>query len=90
MHANESLRVKVLLDYCRGLRGEVNSKTILTPLISKYSSRFSLFLYHTPRLRGLLKKILSERANEVIGVMHMKVNIIDNTLIISGYVKACV
>ena len=83
---NHSLRVKVLLDYCRGLRGQKNSKTMLEPLIAKYTNRFTLFLYHTPRLRGLLKKFLSERANEVIGVMHMKINVIDNTLIISGYV----
>ncbi len=84
MILNESVRVKILLDYCRGLRGQQNSKTLLEPLIKKFDSRFSLFLYHTPRLRGILKKILSERANEIIGVMHMKVNVIDDTLIISG------
>jgi CDP-diacylglycerol--glycerol-3-phosphate 3-phosphatidyltransferase len=83
---NSKLRVKILLDYCRGLRGGTkSSKALLQPLSSKYSaSQFSLFLYHTPRLRGLLKWLLSERANEIIGVMHMKVNIIDDCLIISG------
>jgi CDP-diacylglycerol--glycerol-3-phosphate 3-phosphatidyltransferase len=84
MHGNESVRVKILLDYCRGLRGKQNSKTLLEPLIEKFNSRFSLFLYHTPRLRGILKRILSERANEIMGVMHMKINVIDNAIIISG------
>jgi CDP-diacylglycerol--glycerol-3-phosphate 3-phosphatidyltransferase len=83
---NTDLRVKVLLDYSRGLRGEKNSKTMLQHLISRYTSeqRMNLSLYHTPSLRGVIKKLLPERTNETIGVFHMKMYLFDNNLIISG------
>ena len=74
----------MLFDYSRGLRGPKNSKTILMPIVSRFEKRFKLFLYHTPNLRGIVKKILPERTNETIGVMHMKIYIADNDLIISG------
>ena len=83
---NELNKVKILLDHNRGQRGTSSSKTLLLPLISKYEDRFDLYLYHTPKLRGLIKKIASERTNETIGVQHMKIYITDNDLIISGLV----
>lgn len=85
MNENNELKTKILLDYSRGLRGEKNSKTMLQPLINTFSNRFSLYLYHTPKLRGFLKKYIPERTNETIGVQHMKIYIVDNNLIISGY-----
>lgn len=81
---NGTLRGKMLFDYSRGLRGAKNSKTILLPLVNEFENRFSLFLYHTPNLRGFVKKILPERTNETVGVMHMKIYIADNELVISG------
>lgn len=87
LNTNASLKVKFLLDYSRGLRGTSqanSSKTLLQPLVNKYFSQFSLHLYHTPNLRGVLKSILPERTNETIGVLHMKIYLFDNDLIISG------
>jgi CDP-diacylglycerol--glycerol-3-phosphate 3-phosphatidyltransferase len=86
MNKNENVRLKILLDFCRGTRGSVSSKKVLENFKAKYHNRCDLFLYHNPRLRGLTKKLLSERANEILGVMHMKIYIIDNDLIISGLV----
>lgn len=81
---NNNLTVKTLFDYSRGLRNKENSKTIFQKCIENYPERFKLFLYHTPKLRGLLKKLLPERVDEVIGVMHIKAYIADNDLIITG------
>jgi len=82
---NSNLKVNVLFDYSRALRNVDNSVSMLKPLIDSHSNRFKLFLYHTPKLRGFLKKFMPSRANEVLGVQHMKVYISDNDLIITGY-----
>ena len=84
MSMNKHLKVKVLFDYLRGLRNKENSKTMLQNCLSTYNDRFQLFLYHTPNLRGILKASLPDRANETIGVMHIKVYIADDDLIITG------
>lgn len=84
LQTKPQVEVKFLLDHNRGQRGETSSKSILLPLISRFENRFNLFLYHTPNLRGILKKITPQRTNETIGVQHMKLYITDNDLIISG------
>ena len=85
--SNGKVKVTVLLDHMRGTRGERNSKSMLEPLLQgKWSDSCRIFLYHTPKLRGLLKRIIPHRFNELIGLQHMKLYIFDDTLIISGYV----
>lgn len=71
----------------RGSRGIQNSRKMLEPLLQgEYAHCSEVFLYHTPKLRGILKAIMPDRFNEVIGLQHMKLYIVDDTLIISGYV----
>lgn len=57
---------------------------MLLPLVQSYSQQCSIHFYHTPALRGLLKKILPERWNEIVGLQHMKIYIFDDSLLISG------
>ncbi len=57
---------------------------MLLPLVQSYSHQCSIHFYHTPALRGLLKKILPERWNEIVGLQHMKIYIFDDSLLISG------
>ncbi|CAG7730797.1 unnamed protein product [Allacma fusca] len=84
MERNGNLEVKVLLDYSRGTRGfENSSRSLLLPLL-KCSNSCNVFLYHTPTLRGLAKKILPQRWNEIIGIQHMKIYIFDDSLVITG------
>lgn len=78
------LKISVLLDYTRGSRGSVNSRTMLLPLLKRFSSQMRVSLYHTPDLRGLLRLLVPQRFNETIGVQHIKVYLFDDTLIISG------
>lgn len=82
---DSDLKVRILLDATRGSRGtNKNSRTMLLPLVQNFTKQCSINFYHTPALRGLLKKVLPERWNEVVGLQHMKIYIFDDTLLISG------
>ncbi|XP_053393399.1 CDP-diacylglycerol--glycerol-3-phosphate 3-phosphatidyltransferase, mitochondrial-like isoform X2 [Mercenaria mercenaria] len=82
---NDSFEVHVLLDYTRGSRGNnKSSRTMLLPLLEKYRGKVQVYLYHTPDLRGIWKKILPERFNEIVGLNHMKIYLADDNFIISG------
>uniref|UniRef100_A0A3B5PX50 CDP-diacylglycerol--glycerol-3-phosphate 3-phosphatidyltransferase n=1 Tax=Xiphophorus maculatus TaxID=8083 RepID=A0A3B5PX50_XIPMA len=77
-------KVSVLLDYTRGSRGQINSRTMLLPLLQRFTSQMRVSLYHTPDLRGLLRLLVPQRFNETIGVQHIKVYLFDDSVIISG------
>uniref|UniRef100_A0A6B2EDX6 CDP-diacylglycerol--glycerol-3-phosphate 3-phosphatidyltransferase n=1 Tax=Phlebotomus kandelakii TaxID=1109342 RepID=A0A6B2EDX6_9DIPT len=83
LRENKHLQVNFLLDFTRGTRGKVNSRTTIMPLIEE-SDNVSLSLYHTPILRGITKKLAPPRWNELLGLQHMKVYLFDNSVIISG------
>uniref|UniRef100_A0A8D2ZXN9 CDP-diacylglycerol--glycerol-3-phosphate 3-phosphatidyltransferase n=1 Tax=Scophthalmus maximus TaxID=52904 RepID=A0A8D2ZXN9_SCOMX len=78
------LKVSILLDYTRGSRGQINSRTMLLPLLQRFTSQMRVSLYHTPDLRGLLRLLVPQRFNETIGVQHIKVYLFDDSIIISG------
>lgn len=80
---NKDLPLKVLLDYQRGTRGEVNSVTLLKDFLNGTdNSRISL--YQTPRLHGAWSKALPSRYNEIVGLQHMKLYIADDSVLLSG------
>ena len=82
------LRVKILLDWCRGTRMVKNesSASLLRPLHDHNNDKSScrLSFYQTPQLRGWLNRILPSKWNELTGLQHCKVYIFDDSLIISG------
>ena len=82
----QDLRVKILLDWCRGTRlvDEESSASVLAPLKSQGDERCQVTMYHTPYLRGLLKWLLPSKMNEMVGLQHCKVYVFDDTLIMSG------
>lgn len=83
---NSQLKVNILIDFTRGTRGEsrrTSSKQMLQQLLTD-NSNTSLSLYHTPKLRGLKKRVIPDRWNELIGLQHMKIYVADQTVIISG------
>ncbi|XP_030064504.1 CDP-diacylglycerol--glycerol-3-phosphate 3-phosphatidyltransferase, mitochondrial isoform X2 [Microcaecilia unicolor] len=79
-----SLRVSILLDFTRGSRGKKNSRTMLLPLLQKFTGQVRVSLFHTPNLRGLLRHLLPERFNETIGLQHIKVYVFDDNVVLSG------
>uniref|UniRef100_H2YAD9 CDP-diacylglycerol--glycerol-3-phosphate 3-phosphatidyltransferase n=1 Tax=Ciona savignyi TaxID=51511 RepID=H2YAD9_CIOSA len=79
------LDVNVLLDFTRGSRGEINSRTLLAPLIKENpQSSLEISFFHTPSLRGFIKSCLPNRWNEIVGINHLKLFVFDDTFIISG------
>uniref|UniRef100_A0AAF5PUM6 CDP-diacylglycerol--glycerol-3-phosphate 3-phosphatidyltransferase n=1 Tax=Wuchereria bancrofti TaxID=6293 RepID=A0AAF5PUM6_WUCBA len=50
----------------------------------RLTPRASVYLFHTPCLRGLKKMVLPEKVNEVVGLQHMKLLIFDNHIIFTG------
>lgn len=81
---SKDLEVSFLFDFCRGSRGQINSRTSLLPLLEKYSENVKVSLFHSPLLRGVFKKCLGERFNEVVGLQHTKVYVFDDTVVLSG------
>lgn len=77
------LKVDILLDFMRGSRFQTNSRTMLLPLLNS-AGNCEVSLYHTPSLRGFLKKVTPDRFNELCGLQHMKLYIFDDRLVISG------
>lgn len=83
---NSQLKVNILIDFTRGTRGEArkkSSKQMLQQLLAD-NKNTTLSLYHTPKLRGLKKRVMPDRWNELIGLQHMKIYVADQTVIISG------
>ncbi|KAI9190119.1 CDP-diacylglycerol--glycerol-3-phosphate 3-phosphatidyltransferase [Blastocladiella emersonii ATCC 22665] len=82
--ANPDTRLTILVDYLRGTRGAENSVTALSPLLAAYPGRVEIALYHTPELTGWKKRLIPQRFNETIGLLHFKLFATDDSLIISG------
>ncbi|XP_069511342.1 CDP-diacylglycerol--glycerol-3-phosphate 3-phosphatidyltransferase, mitochondrial [Ambystoma mexicanum] len=78
------LHISILLDFTRGSRGSQNSRTMLLPLLQNFPGRVRVSLFHTPSLRGLLRRLTPERFNETIGLQHIKVYLFDDNVILSG------
>ncbi|KAI8098751.1 uncharacterized protein BX664DRAFT_319510 [Halteromyces radiatus] len=83
---SKQLQVHILIDCLRGTRtskGE-SSATLLTSLLQEYPNQVQVSMYHTPDLKGVLKRTLPPRFNESIGLMHLKVYGFDDTVMLSG------
>lgn len=82
--SRRDLKCILLLDHLRGSRGLPNSRTMVQSLMPDFGDRFTLGLYHTPSLRGVIKALVPERFNEVMGLQHMKIYLFDDDVVISG------
>lgn len=77
------LRVKILLDNFRGSRGELNSRQMILSVLEQ-KAHVQVALYRTPKLSNFLSKVLPQRYNELIGLQHMKIYVVDDDVMISG------
>ncbi|XP_050684456.1 CDP-diacylglycerol--glycerol-3-phosphate 3-phosphatidyltransferase, mitochondrial [Leptidea sinapis] len=80
----DGLKLNILLDYQRGSRGVVNSRTLFRQFFNGLNDKCTLALYQTPSLQGSWSKALPSRYNEIFGLQHMKLYISDDSVIISG------
>lgn len=84
---NSSLQLTILVDALRGTRESAPTPScaaLVSKLRAKYPDRVSIRLYHTPNLKGWLKRIVGKRFNEGWGLQHMKIYGFDNDVVLSG------
>ncbi|EDQ85191.1 uncharacterized protein MONBRDRAFT_34369 [Monosiga brevicollis MX1] len=81
--AKPDLRLRFLLDYTRGTRVDAQGRSSATALLH-LAEQGRCALYHTPRLRSVARQLLRSPLNEIMGLQHMKLYVVDNKVIISG------
>ena len=85
---NEQLKVTMLIDYMRGTRigkDGTSSLNMLKPLkLDNFNRPIRIGFYHNPDT-GLLKgKLSNSPLREIFGVHHMKANVFDNNVLLTG------
>ena len=48
-----------------------------------------MHVYRTPDLTSTLERVLRPPFNEVVGLQHTKIYVMDDTVILSGYGASC-
>lgn len=90
--SNPALEIHLLLDLNRSTRlerkGYASTAHMLLPLIEKYPDNVSVHMFRSPKLKGLLAKLVPPRFNEGWGTWHAKIYAADDDFIISGYACA--
>lgn len=85
MHRKKFLRVYLQLDYNRSTRpGPSSTVALLTPLLNEFPDRCHVSLFRSPKLKGVLSKLVPPRFNEGFGTWHAKIYGADDSVIISG------
>lgn len=80
----------IILDYHRVTRLSKSTEHppstahLLLPLLEQYSDRCEVWLYRSPKLRGIMEKIVPERYDEGWGTWHGKWYGVDDEVVISG------
>jgi len=87
LQKNPSLQLTILVDALRGTRESAptpSCASLVSRLHSRFPDRVNIRLYHTPKLKTWIKKIVGKRFNEGWGLQHMKIYGFDNDVVLSG------
>ncbi|KAF8517502.1 hypothetical protein BU17DRAFT_76357 [Hysterangium stoloniferum] len=83
--SNPRLNLHINLDLLRSTRpGLASTASMLTPLVSSFPDRVHVNLFRSPKLKGLLARLVPRRFDEGWGTWHPKVYGVDDELILSG------
>ncbi|WVQ85456.1 hypothetical protein IAT38_007621 [Cryptococcus sp. DSM 104549] len=88
--SNPQLRVTFILDYHRATRLASSSDLppstahLLLPLVQQYQDRCEVWLFRSPKLRGLMEKVVPARYDEGWGTWHGKWYGVDDEVVLSG------
>ncbi|EIN07132.1 hypothetical protein PUNSTDRAFT_104642 [Punctularia strigosozonata HHB-11173 SS5] len=82
---NPTLRLSLTLDLHRSTRpGPTSTASLLLPLLQSFPARTEVRLFRSPKLKGLMAKVVPPRFNEGWGTWHAKVYGADDEVMISG------
>ncbi|KAI0665236.1 hypothetical protein C8Q70DRAFT_904383 [Cubamyces menziesii] len=82
---NPSLHVYMHLDLNRSTRpGPDSTARILLPLLKEHPDRVHVYLFRSPKLKGIMARLVPPRFNEGWGTWHPKVYGADDSVMISG------
>ncbi|KAI0822780.1 hypothetical protein BC628DRAFT_1456632 [Trametes gibbosa] len=82
---NPALHVYLHLDLNRSTRpGPDSTAQILLPLVREHPDRVHISLFRSPKLKGLMARVVPPRFNEGWGTWHPKIYGADDSLLISG------
>ncbi|KAI8989810.1 hypothetical protein BD414DRAFT_485242 [Trametes punicea] len=82
---NPTLQVYLHLDLNRSTRpGPDSTVRILLPLLKEHPDRVHVYLFRSPKLKGIMARLVPPRFNEGWGTWHPKVYGADDSVIISG------
>ena len=85
LKSNESLQLDIHLDLNRSTRpGPSSPAKAVLPLVTAYPDRVNVFLFRSPKLKGLLATLVPPRFNEGWGTWHPKIYGVDDDVMISG------
>jgi CDP-diacylglycerol---glycerol-3-phosphate 3-phosphatidyltransferase len=85
LHNKPKLRIHMLLDYNRSTRpGSESTARILLPILKEFPDRVRISLFRSPKLKGLMAKLVPPRFNEGWGTWHPKIYGIDSEVMLSG------
>lgn len=83
---SSDFRTLILMDKMRGCRGgSCSAASMLAPMVSSYSPNLQVFMYTAPCMRSSIWNwMIPERLNEIFGLLHMKILVFDNDVLITG------
>ncbi|KIJ44309.1 hypothetical protein M422DRAFT_30456 [Sphaerobolus stellatus SS14] len=85
LRQNPQLHVYLNLDLLRSTRpGPASTASILTPLLASFPERVHVNLYKSPKLCGILSRVVPRRFDEGWGTWHAKIYGVDDEVILSG------
>lgn len=82
-----TLKVTFISDLLRGTREpfpEPSTATLLLTLVTEFPDRVEAYFYRSPKLRGLMEKIVPRRFDEGWGLWHCKWYGADDEVIFTG------
>ncbi|KAJ7592660.1 hypothetical protein C8J56DRAFT_822576 [Mycena floridula] len=80
-----SLQLHMVLDLNRSTRpGTSSTAKILLPLLQSYPDRVHVSFFRSPKLRGIMARLVPPRFNEGWGTWHAKIYGVDDQVMISG------
>jgi CDP-diacylglycerol--glycerol-3-phosphate 3-phosphatidyltransferase len=84
---NPHLRVSIITDLLRSTREQSprpSTATMLLPLVAEFPDRVEACFYRSPKLKGLMERVVPRRYDEGWGLWHCKWYGADDEVLFSG------